>query len=111
MQRASAGTLAVGEDVELRNVQSGDEIKGTVEHVVRLATHADNDIDADESIGHPTFDLLHLVGEEGGVIATTHQLQHLVGTTLQRHVEMGHEGARICTKPDDFIRQKIRLYA
>ena len=97
--------------MELRNVQSLDKPVGIFKIFVRLAACANDDIHTDESIWHHFLHLADFVCEERRVVASVHEAQHVVGTALERNVEVWHESPRLRTIFNDFVRQQIRFDA
>ena len=91
LQGLRAGTLGVGEDVELGKVGTAEEVVGLAEEAFRLAPHAYDDVDADEDVGHGGVDAVEERGKERRVVAPAHETQYLVAAALQGNVEMGHE--------------------
>ena len=110
-QGCCAGAFGVREDVELGHVEAVEEVVALLEQLGPLASAAHHHVDTDEGIGHLLLYQLNLVGKELLVVAAVHEAQHLVGTALQRNVEVGHERARPATVVDELVGEQIGLDA
>ena len=108
-QCSRARSLGIGEHVQLGDRQTLQELIALLEALGRLSPAPHHHVHADEGIGHLLLDEHHLVGEERLVVAAVHQLQHLIAATLQRDVEVGHEGTAPGTISYQFIIAEIRL--
>ena len=109
LQRLRAGTLGVAEHMQLGNIKSLQELVGSVEVFFRLATGTHDDIHPDKGMRHHFLDLPYLVSEQGSVVPTAHELQHLVASALQRDVEVRHERTGAGHIVDDFIGKQVRF--
>ena len=54
---------------------------------------------------------MHLFGKKGSVVVAVHELEHGIGATLQRNVEMRHKGTRLGAKSDNFVGEQVGLNA
>ena len=109
LQRRRPWTLAVGEDVKLRDVEVVEKRVGLLKALGRLAATAHHHVDTDEGIGHHRLDAANLVGKELAVVVTVHETQHGVGATLQRYVEVGHERTALGAVVDELVAQQVGL--
>lgn len=107
LKRHGAGAFAVAEDVELGDVERLQEALGLVEEGGRLSTRANDDIHTDEGVGHELLNALHLVTEECRVVATVHEPEYFVASTLQGDVEVWHEGTAVSAELDDVVGEQI----
>ena len=105
------GTVAVGENVEVGDGQRVDVFERLLEFGLGLSVEAGHDVGSDAGVGHDGLDRLQLGAVEGGVVAAVHELQHMVGTGLQRYVEVGEEGAAMGHKVYDVVGEQIGLDA
>ena len=108
-QGLSIGPFRVGEYVQLRCWQRCDELVGLLEKRTGFAPHSYDQVYTDKGIGYEPFYCLHLLAEQGGVVASFHQPQYGVAARLQGDVEMGHEVSRRSHVFDDFVRQQVRF--
>ena len=100
----------VGENVQLRDVEAVDKAGRLFEAFVGLAAHAHDEVYADEGVGHYPLDVLDASGEEPGVVAAAHEVQHFIAARLQGYVEVGREMFRCGDEVDDFVGQQVGLY-
>ena len=103
-------TLRIREHMQLRHVQSLQEVVAFLEALRCLAAASHHHVHADEGIRHQRLDQLYLMREERLVITAVHQPQHLVAPALQRDMEMRHEGTALRTIGNQLVRQQVRLY-
>ena len=86
-----AGTLTIGEDMQVLHVKALDKTVTVLKQFGRLATGTHHHVNTDKTVGHQLAATVHLVGKQLAVIVATHKFQNGVTTALQRNVEMGHE--------------------
>ena len=110
-QSLCAWALAVAEHMELAYGQCLHEAMCPGKQFVRLATHPDDDIHADEGIWDISVYLIYLLAEKFRIVAAVHEAKHFVAPALQRDVEVRHEGSALRTEADDFLCEQVRLYA
>ena len=91
LQRGSARTFAVWEDVKLRYVEAFQKLIALFKALWSLAATAHHHINADESIRHVLLDKFYLMAEECCVVAAVHKFEHSVRPALERNVEVRHE--------------------
>ena len=106
------GALAfgVGEYVELGNGEGGNEIAAVLEIFEGFATHAGDDVHADEGIGEEPADGMNLFGKEVAGVPPAHEAEHVVAAGLEGNVEVGHEVAGRSDESNDVVRQEIGFY-
>ena len=109
LQRLGPRTLRITEHMQLGNIQAFQKLVCLIEIFFRLATGTYNHIHTDEGMRHHFLDFLYLVSKQCRIITTTHQLQHLVATALQRDMEMRHERTRLGHIFNNFIGQQVRF--
>ena len=109
LESLCAGTFRIAEDMKGSDVERLDKAIGLLEIGLLLATGANNDINSNEGIGHKGAYLMYLGGKEGGIVTAAHELEHSITTSLQRNMEVGHEGARVGYKLYHLIGEQIGL--
>ena len=105
------GALAVGEHVEVADVELLDEAIGFQEILFRLAGEADDQIDPDTTVGHDATDVGHPLGVELAAVAAAHTGQLLVVAALQRHVKVGRKAPASGHEVEDLIGAQVGLDA
>ena len=91
LQGRRAGTLAVGEYMQLGHGQLFQKLVGLLKTLWRLAPAAHHHIHADKCIRHHLLDSQYLIGKQLAVVMSVHQLQHRVAAALQGDMEMRHK--------------------
>ena len=109
-QRLRAGSLGVGEDVQLRNVEPLDKAAALLEQLFGLAPYPGDEVDPDEGVGQQAANGLNLVGEQCGVVVAVHQFQHRVAARLQRYVKVGGKTFRGGDEGDNLVGEQVGLY-
>ena len=111
LQCRRARPLRIGEHVELRDGQLREQLEGLFETLRRLAAATHHHVNTDKGVGHGRLHPPYLVGKQLAVIVAVHQAQHCVAATLQRHVEMGHEGTALGAVADQLVAHQVGLQA
>ena len=91
LQRLRTRPFRIAEHMQLCDIQSFYKAICLLEIFFRFATCPHNDIHTDKGIGHYLLDFMHFGSKQSCIIPTTHQLQHLIRTRLQRDMEMRHK--------------------
>ena len=68
-----------------------DKVAAGGKELRRLASGTGDEINTYKCVGHRLAYAVDAVAEERGVVVAVHQLQDLVGPTLQWNMEVGHE--------------------
>ena len=90
--------------MELADGKRLDKGISLIKKLACLASHTCHHINANERIGQGSSDKFNLMGKKFGVVTTTHQAQHLIGSCLQWDVEMRSEAlALFCYPPDHLV--------
>ena len=84
LQSLCARSFRITEDMQLRDVETLDELPCLFKQLVGLSPCADYDIDTNEGMGHDRLDPFYFVSEQGRIVPATHQFQDAVTATLQR---------------------------
>ena len=95
--------------MEFGHRQSIKEIVCLLEMLRMLTPTAHHYINTNKGIRHHLFYIVHLMGEEGSVVASVHKFQNGVRTALKRYVKMGHESPAVRAIIDKLIREQVRL--
>ena len=95
--------------MKLGHIQAFQEFVGLIEVFFRLSSSTHNHIYPDERMRHHFLDFLNLMSEQSRIVTTTHQLQHLITSTLQRNMEVWHECTGLGYVFNDFIGQQVRF--
>ncbi len=101
--------FGVGEDMEIGNRQSIQEIVCLQKMLLRLSRETDDHINTDGGMGDHLENLLHTIPIEGTTVATAHHCENVIGAALQRHMEMWKQVAGSGGKRDDPFFEKVRL--
>ena len=91
LQRLRTRPFGITEHMQLCDIQSFYKAICLLEIFFRFATRSHNDVHTDKGIGHYLLDFMHFGSKQSCIIPTTHQLQHLIRTRLQRDMEMRHK--------------------
>ncbi len=108
-QRPCAGTLAVGEHMQARDIKRLYKSLRLLKELLGLSARAHNQVDTYKRIRHHPAYMLDLAAEKRRVVASAHQAQHLVAAVLQRDMEMWHEALRSAHEVNQFISKQIRF--
>ena len=95
--------------MKLGYIQTFQELVCLIEVFFRLSSSTHNHIYPDERMRHHFLDFLNLMSEQSRIVTSTHQLQHLITTTLQRNMEVWHECTGLGYVFNDFIGQQVRF--
>ena len=109
LQSLCARSFRITEDMQLRDVETLDELPCLFKQLVGLSPCADYDIDTNEGMGHDRLDPFYFVSEQGRIVPATHQFQDAVTATLQRNVEMGRKAFAARHEVDRFVCDQVRL--
>ena len=93
--------------MELCHGQAVEKFVAVLEILRSLAAAAHHHVDTDEGVGHEFLDEMDLMGEDITGVATVHELEHLVIATLQRDMEVRHEGTRVGTVLDELVVDEV----
>ena len=95
--------------MEVGDGERVDEREDFAEFLLILAVESGHHIGCNTSIGHYGFDSFQLTAVEGGVVATMHELEHMVAAGLQGDVEVGKEGAGVGNEVDNLVGEQVGL--
>lgn len=102
-----AGSVAVGEDVEVGDGERVDEAEYFAKLLLALAVEAGHNVGGDAGVWHDGLDTLEFGAVEGGVVASVHEGEHVVGACLEGDVEVGEEGAAVGHEVYDVVGEQV----
>ena len=73
VQSRRSGTLGIREHVQLRHVETLQEIVGLLETLGCLTSAPHHHVDTDKRVGHHRLDSMNLIGKQLSVIMSMHQ--------------------------------------
>lgn len=108
LQCLGAGTLRIGEYMQAaeRNLVPQEAV-AILEEFRFLTSRSYNDIYPDEGVGQCPADMLHSLPKESRIVPTAHELEHIVGSALKRHMEMWSNTVCRGTEVNKFVGEEI----